>query len=96
MCGDRGDGLEPAQKRFVTGGEKEALNPSLMSANDDATHLLIGMDARGAILSTERLADLSHDELRRLAEERLETFAMVEVLQGTRRVLFLERQGTSR
>lgn len=61
-----------------------------MSENDDDAFLLIGMDARGAILSTERLVGLSPDELRRLAELRHKTFPMVEVLQGTRRILFLE------
>jgi hypothetical protein len=53
--------------------------------------VLHSMDERGAILSTERLAGLSPQQLQRLAEERLKTFAMVEVCQGTRRVLFLER-----
>ncbi len=54
--------------------------------------VLHGMDESGAILSTERLLGVSRQRLRRLAEKRLKTFAMVEVCQGTRRVLFLERR----
>ena len=54
---------------------------------------LYGMDERGAILLTEFLQDLSPQQLQRRAEERLKTFAMVEVCQGTTRVLFLERRG---
>lgn len=55
------------------------------------TFVLHGMDERGAILSTEPLPVLSPRGLRRLAEGRLKSFAMVEVCQGTKRVLFLER-----
>ena len=63
----------------------------MTSTNSDDGLILIGMDDRGAIISTERLTGLSPDAIRNLSEERLKSFAMVEVLQGARRILFLER-----
>ena len=63
----------------------------MMLPKPDDVFTLIGMDARGAIISTERLVGLDHDEVRRLSEHRLNSFAMVEVLQGARRILLLER-----
>ncbi len=53
--------------------------------------VLYGMNERGAILLTEWPSPVSRLQLRLLAEERLKSFSRVEVFQGTRRMLFLER-----
>lgn len=63
----------------------------MLRASPSAEFVLHGMDERGAIMWTERLSGLSRRRLRDLAKARLERFAMVEVIQGTKRVLFLER-----
>lgn len=57
----------------------------------DNTFILYGMDTRGAVVSTERLVGLTDEDLRRLAEERLKLFEMVEVHQGGRCLILLER-----
>jgi hypothetical protein len=64
---------------------------AMLGTPPQAEFVLHGMDERGAIKWTERLTGLSRRQLRVLAKERLERFPMVEVVQGTRRVLFLER-----
>jgi len=54
--------------------------------------VLYGLDESGAVKSTERFSGMGDAEMRRIADNRLEAFARVEVWEGTICVIRLNRR----
>jgi hypothetical protein len=54
--------------------------------------VLYGLDESGAVRSTERFAGIAETEMRQIAGKRLETYARVEVWDGSICVIRLNRR----
>jgi hypothetical protein len=54
--------------------------------------LLYGLDRNGAVQGSESLAGVTQDEAERMAREWLATYEVVEVWEGSIRVLTLDRR----
>jgi hypothetical protein len=57
-----------------------------------ADFLLYGLDENGAVQESELLAGITRDEAERMAREWLATYEVVEVWEGSIRVLTLDRR----